>query len=93
MKTSWSKRLFVASDIVIAIYLALAFVSLDKKGDSKALCSKVNIDIADNAAGGFLDAKVIKERLQKSRVRVYRCGWNIDVMRRFLYNSRILFAL
>ena len=66
MKTSWSKRLFVASDIVIAIYLALAFVSFDKKGDSKALCSKVNIDIADNAAGGFLDAKVIKERLQKT---------------------------
>lgn len=56
----------MASDIVIAIYLALAFVSFDKKGDSKALCSKVNIDIADNAAGGFLDAKVIKERLQKT---------------------------
>lgn len=66
MKTSWSKRLFVASDILIAIYLLLAFVSFDKKGDPKALCSKVNIDITDNAAGGFLDAKVIKERLQKT---------------------------
>lgn len=66
MKTSWSKRLFVASDILIAIYLLLAFVSFNKKGDPKALCSKVNIDIADNAAGGFLDAKVIKERLQKT---------------------------
>ena len=66
MKTSWSKRLFVASDILIAIYLLLAFLSFDKKGDPKALCSKVNIDIADNAAGGFLDAKVIKERLQKT---------------------------
>ena len=66
MKTSWSKRLFVASDILIAIYLLLAFVSFDKKGDPKALCSKVNIDIAENAAGGFLDAKVIKERLQKT---------------------------
>ena len=66
MKTSWSKRLFVASDILIAIYLLLAFVSFDKKGDPKALCSKVNIDIADNAAGGFLDAKVRKERLQKT---------------------------
>ena len=58
--------MFVASDILIAIYLLLAFVSFDKKGDPKALCSKVNIDIADNAAGGFLDAKVIKERLQKT---------------------------
>ena len=56
----------MASDILIAIYLLLAFVSFDKKGDPKALCSMVNIDIADNAAGGFLDAKVIKERLQKT---------------------------
>ena len=66
MKTSWSKILFIASDIVIAAYLALAFSSFDRKGGSKAICSKVNIDIADNATGGFLDAKVIKERLQKT---------------------------
>ena len=66
MKTSWSKILFIASDVVIAVYLVLAFTSFDRKGNSKAVCSKVNIDIADNAAGGFLDAKVIKERLQKN---------------------------
>ena len=66
MKTSWSKILFIASDVVIAVYLALAFTSFDKKGDTKTLCSKVNIEIADNATGGFLDAKVIKERLQKN---------------------------
>ena len=79
MKTSWSKRLFVASDILIAIYLLLAFVSFDKKGDPKALCSKVNIDIADNAAGGFLDAKVIKERLQKTGFYpIGRCLKDVD---------------
>lgn len=66
MKTSWSKILFIASDIVIGAYLVLAFTSFDKKGDTKAICSKVNIDIADNSTGGFLDAKVIKERLQKT---------------------------
>lgn len=66
MKTSWSKKLFIACDIVIAVYLVLAFTSFDKKGSSKTLCSKVNIEIADNANGGFLDAKVIKERLQKT---------------------------
>lgn len=66
MKTSWSKILFIASDIVIGVYLVLAFTSFDKKGDSKAICSKVNIDIADNNTCGFLDAKVIKERLQKT---------------------------
>ena len=66
MKPSWSKVLFIASDIVIAAYLLLAVTLFDKKGDSKAVCSKVNIEIADNKTGGFLDAKVIKERLQKS---------------------------
>lgn len=66
MKTSWSKKLFIACDVVIAVYLVLAFTSFNKKGGSKALCSKVNIEIADNANGGFLDAKVIKERLQKT---------------------------
>ncbi len=66
MKASWSKILFIASDAVIAVYLVLAFASFDKKGDSKAMCSKVDIEIADNATGGFLDAKVIKERLQKT---------------------------
>lgn len=66
MKTSWSKILFVASDVVIAAYIAFAFFSFDKNGDSKARCSKVDIEIADNAVGGFLDARVIKERLEKS---------------------------
>ena len=66
MKTSWSKILFIASDVVIAVYLVLAFTSFDKKGGTKTLCSKVDIEIADNATGGFLDAKVIKERLQKT---------------------------
>ena len=66
MKTSWSKILFIASDLVIAAYLVLAITAFDKKGDSKAVCSKVNIEIADNATEGFLDAKVIKERLQKT---------------------------
>ena len=66
MKTSWSKILFVASDIIIAAYIALAFFSFDKNGDSKAKCSKVNIEIADNAVGGFLDAKVIKARLENN---------------------------
>lgn len=64
MKPSWSKILFVTGDTLLAIYIAMAFVSFDKKGGSKAVCSKVNIEIADDATNGFLDAKVVKERLQ-----------------------------
>lgn len=66
VKTSWSKWLIIASDIVIAAYITLAFASFDKKADSKALCSKVKIEIADNATGGFLDANVIQDRLKKT---------------------------
>lgn len=76
MKTSWSKILFIVSDVVIAVYLILAFTSFDKKGDSRTVCSKVNIEIADNATGGFLDAKVIKERLQKAGC--YPIGKRLD---------------
>lgn len=66
MKPSWSKVLFIASDTVIAAYLLFAVTMFDRKGDSKTVCSKVNIEIADNKTGGFLDAEVIKERLLRT---------------------------
>lgn len=66
MKSSWSKRLFIASDVILAIYLVFVFTSFDRKNESKAICSKVNIEIADDATSGFIDTKVIKKRLQKA---------------------------
>ena len=56
----------MASDTLLAIYLVFAFVSFDRKGASKRACSKVNIEIADDATNGFIDAAVIKQRLQKT---------------------------
>lgn len=52
---------------MLAIYLLLAFCSFDKKGESKAVCSKVNINIADSGTNGFLDANTIKRNLQKAK--------------------------
>lgn len=49
MKLSPSKIFFILSDVLIAVYLAFAFCSFDKKGGNHTLCNKVNIDIADNA--------------------------------------------
>lgn len=66
MKSSWSKKLFIASDVILAIYLVFVFTSFDRKNESKAICSKVNIEIADDATSGFIDTKVIKKRLQKA---------------------------
>lgn len=68
MKLSPSKIFFIVSDVLIAVYLAFAFCSFDKKGGNHTQCNKVNIDIADNATSGFIDAKIIKDRLQKGGV-------------------------
>ena len=62
VKPSWSKRLFIASDILLAIYLVFVFTSFDRKNESKTMCSKVNIEIADDATSGFIDTKVAESR-------------------------------
>ena len=48
MKLSRSKIFFVVSDVLIAVYLLVAFCSFDKKGGNHTPCNKVSIDIADN---------------------------------------------
>lgn len=53
-------------DTVIAAYLCLAFTAFDAKGETKAVCSKVDINIADGSTNGFLDAATIKQNLQKA---------------------------
>lgn len=67
MKANWKKILFITLDIIIASYLAVVFVMpRDKKKDNKTVCRTVNIDIADKATNGFLDAKILQRRLVKS---------------------------
>lgn len=68
MKLSRSKIFFVVSDVLIAVYLLVAFCSFDKKGGNHTPCNKVSIDIADNVTSGFIDAKIIKDRLQKNGI-------------------------
>ena len=66
VKKSWSDILFIASDVVLAAYLLVAFTSFSRNENPKARCSKVDISIADGATNGFLDAKTIKQNLQKA---------------------------
>lgn len=68
MKLFRSKIFFVVSDVLIAVYLLVAFCSFDKKGGNHTPCNKVSIDIADNVTSGFIDAKIIKDRLQKNGI-------------------------
>ena len=76
MKRSWSDILFIASDAAIGIYLLFAFSSFDTKGKNRVACNKVNIEIADDATSGFIDAKIVKSRLQKSGI--YPIGVEMD---------------
>ncbi len=66
MKIPLGKILIIATDLALAVYLLLAFTSFDKKGKTKTICNKVNIEIADKATNGFIDANTIKQRLTKS---------------------------
>lgn len=63
MKVSLSKLTLVTVDIVLAVYLVMAFTSLNAKGVAHSECNKVNINIADGNTNGFIDAKEIKRRL------------------------------
>ena len=66
MKKNWSKILFIASDVILAVYLLFAFTTVSKKSSASTVCSKVDIRIADEMTNGFLDAATVKHNLQKA---------------------------
>lgn len=66
MKKNWSKILFIASDVILAVYLLFAFTTVSKKSSATTVCSKVDIRIADEMTNGFLDAATVKHNLQKA---------------------------
>ena len=49
-------------------YLVFAFTSFNKPYSTTTTCSKVQINVADGATNGFIDAKEIKARLQKKKL-------------------------
>lgn len=68
MRISWKKTFIVTSDVLIAIYLLLAFTAFNKPDEAARLCTKVNINIQDEATNGFIDAREIKARLEKEQL-------------------------
>lgn len=63
MKVSLSKIAIVTVDLVLAVYLVMAFASLNAKGATRTVCNRVKINIADGNTNGFIDAKEVKRRL------------------------------
>lgn len=68
MRISWKKTFIVTSDVLIAIYLLIAFTAFNKPDEAVRLCTKVNINIQDEATNGFIDAREIKARLEKEQL-------------------------
>lgn len=68
MHINWKKTIIVTSDMLIAVYLLLAFTAFDKPEETARLCTKVNINIQDEATNGFINTREIKARLEKEQL-------------------------
>ena len=49
MRFSWKKTLLLTCDIALGVYLIAAFTAFNKPDETNHVCSKVNIDIQDEA--------------------------------------------
>ena len=56
--------LTIVADIVLAVYLVLAFTTFNKPKEAVPYCSIVNIIIEDEDTNGFIKTKEIKDRLK-----------------------------
>lgn len=65
---NWKKTLTIVLDVVLAAYLVLAFTAFNKPDETAKVCTKVSINIADEATNGFIKSKEIKKRLEASHL-------------------------
>jgi len=76
VKINWTKIFIILSDVVLACYIVMAFVSFNRPDTSMATCREVNININDGESNGFIDAKVVKQRLEAASI--YPIGKRMD---------------
>ncbi len=63
MRVDWKKAALITADVILAGYLAVALTVFNKPDESKTLCTKLTIDVADSSTSGFIDAREVKRRL------------------------------
>ena len=68
MKLNWKKAGLIVMDIALGAYLLLAFTAFNKPDEKSKICTKVNINIQDESTNGFINAKEIKNRLEKQHM-------------------------
>ncbi len=65
MLINWKKYITIALDVLLAGYIIAAFTSFNRPDVTMKVCTKANIEIQDETANGFINAKEIKTRLEK----------------------------
>jgi cell division protein FtsQ len=68
---NWKKTILVTLDVVLAVYIVVAFTAFNKPEATQAVCDKVVIDIQDESTNGFLSAQEIKKRLEDNHLYPY----------------------
>lgn len=68
MKVNWKKTITIALDVVLAAYLVVAVTSFNKPDETAKACTKVVINIQDEATNGFINTQEIKRRLQANHL-------------------------
>lgn len=68
MRIHWKKVLIIFFDIILAVYIVVAFTAFNKPDESNRICTKVTIDIQDETTNGFLDVNEIKHRLKQNNM-------------------------
>ena len=66
LNINWKKTFLVLFDVVIAAYLVMAITSWNKPVEQSHLCTKVNINIADENENGFLNSTEVKRLLESN---------------------------
>jgi cell division protein FtsQ len=67
MTINWKRTLIGLLDVVIAVYLVAAVTVLNKPYGKAAVCSEVNITIADGQANSILTPAEVKRLLEQHR--------------------------
>lgn len=65
---NWKKWTIRILDLLLLVYLGFAVSSFNDPDDHVSVCTKVNIEIADEATNGFLSPKEIKNILEQRKL-------------------------
>ncbi len=68
MRRDPKKIITIVLDVVLGIYLVFAFTAFNKPDETANVCTKVSIDIADEAQNGFINASEIRDRLERHKL-------------------------